>query len=99
MRIIQISWYGVNVFYMVSVVFPSLAKYTNPKLLMDIYSHDDQDKKDTWGGCGFKMRETGDRNAIIIFLPIKVLFVLELKLYSIHIHIVWTYSSMLKIHS
>lgn len=45
------------------------------------------------------MREMGDRNSIIIFLPIKVLFVLKLKLYSIHIHIVWTYSSMLKIHS
>lgn len=35
---------------------------------------------------GFKMRETGDRNSIINFLPIKVLFVLKLKLYSIHIH-------------
>lgn len=34
------------------------------------------------------MREMGDRNSINIFLPIKVLFVLELKLYSIHIHIV-----------
>lgn len=51
----------------------------------------------TW----FKIIEMGHRNSIIIFLPIKVLFVLKLKLYSIHIglHIVWTYSSMLKIHS
>lgn len=51
----------------------------------------------TW----FKIRQTGHRNSNIVFLPIKVLFVLKLKLYNIHmgLHVVWTHSSMLKIHS
>lgn len=33
---------------------------------------------------GFEMREMGNGHSVVIFLPIKVLFVLKSKLYSIH---------------
>lgn len=65
----------------------------------DIYRHGEQEGHLRRMWVFFQMRENGRQTPSSSLFPSKCFLFSKLKLYSIHTHVVWTYSSMLKIHS